>query len=54
MVKNKKKKGILVKTLMLLRIRKEDDSDKDLQWILKIQRQPNGMYNLIDILNQIN
>ena len=38
--------------LLLIGMKPEQPVEHNLQWILRVDKQPNGMYNLIDILNQ--
>lgn len=47
-----KKESLWKKTLLLVGIKKDEPEDKNLQWILQIRKNPNGYYNLVDILNK--
>lgn len=48
----KKKIAFKGKLLMLIGMPAQQPVEQNLQWILRVDKQPNGMYNLIDILNQ--
>ena len=47
-----KRPTIKGKLLLLIGIKREQPVDARVQWQLRVDRQPNGMYNLIDVLNQ--
>lgn len=46
------KTKIASKLLMLVSLPKEKPQEPNVQWILRVKQQPNGMYNLLDILNK--
>ena len=52
MTKKKEKITIKGRLLLLIGMKPEQAVEHNLQWILRVEQQPNGMYNLIDILNQ--